>query len=257
MQPNTAFYPDPPPRKPLQGVRQIIAFNWHFYALAIGLMGVLVIFGGPVGAILSGLMAIPMVISLVISWYVYDASSLYQFRWLNSMRVPESGMLLNIHAGFDETSAILHAHYPVRALQVMDFYHPERHAEVSIRRARRARKQYPGTVSVDPQALPAADGSVAAAFVIFAAHEIREPGERVAFLSELRRVLADGGQIAVVEHLRDGANFFAYTVGFFHFMALSQWKRDFQQAQLNLVAHRKLNPFVSLFILEKWNYSSK
>jgi hypothetical protein len=52
-----------------------------------------------------------------------------------------------------------------------------------------------------------------------------------------------------VEHLRDPANFLAYTIGFLHFYSRATWRAAFRGAGLHLLREQKLTPFISAFIL--------
>lgn len=235
-------------RYPLQGVMNIIRFNWHFYLLAGLLLAVLLFFGQE---ILVWFMAGSMILSLAVSWYVYDASGLYTFRWLDFSGSGHPRSIVNIHAGFDETSGRLFHRYPGAALQVFDFYDPGRHTEVSISRARKAYAPCPGTRKINTNAIPLAAGSADVIFLFFSAHEIRNFEERCIFFNELRRCLSDDGKIIVLEHLRDAPNFIAYNVGFLHFFSKREWKRTFEQCRLDINREKKVTPFLSAFILQK------
>jgi hypothetical protein len=65
------------------------------------------------------------------------------------------------------------------------------------------------------------------------------------------RILKPDGQIIIVEHLRDRANFLAYNIGFFHFHSRSIWLRAFSSAGLSLRQELKITPFVTAFIVGK------
>ena len=245
-------------RKRGEGVRNIVRFNWHFYAAAaVGALGLAAALAlAPENSVWQlgcrlALLAVllPTLVSLGVSWYVYDASGLYAFGWLPPLAGPSPRRLLNIHAGFDETSALLRQQFPAAELRVFDFYDPALHTEVSIRRARAAAAPYPGTEAVRPHALPLPAAATDWVLVLLAAHEIREPAQRVAFLREIRRVLAPGGRAVVLEHLRDPANFLAYTIGFLHFYSRATWLAAFRGAGLHLLHEQKLTPFLSAFIL--------
>jgi len=246
-----------PVRKPLQGLVNIVRFNWHFYALALGLVVVLALTAGTLPAPLSyyagfmaALVATPVVVSLLISTYVYDFAGLYQLGWLPAHFVPEPGAtLLNVSAGFDEISPVLRQHWQPGQLLAVDFYDPARHTEVSIRRARRAYPLPPGTLKASTHALPLPDQSVDSTLAFLAAHEIRDAAERAAFFTEIRRVTRPNGAVIVVEHLRDAANFLAYTIGFFHFHSRPAWLATFQAAELAVVQEVKLTPFITVFVL--------
>ncbi|MFD2787615.1 class I SAM-dependent methyltransferase [Hymenobacter rubripertinctus] len=245
-------------RRAGEGVGNIIRFNWHFYAGAAGVA--LALTAGLVlradsaawrlglGLALAAVL-VPTVVSLLVSWYVYDLAGLYSFEWLDTGDAPPR-QLVNIHAGFDESSARLCQRFPAAQLRVLDFYDPTEHTEVSIRRARAACPPYPGTEAVRPPALPLPAAATNLVVVLLAAHEIRRPAQRVAFLRELGRVLAPGGRAVVVEHLRDPVNFLAYTIGFLHFYSRATWLSAFHQAGLRLRTEQKITPFISVFVLE-------
>ncbi len=247
-----------PLRKPLQGVGNVVRFNWHFY---LGAGGAALTLAGlwlagpsllrPYAALLLGLALLPLLLSLLITAYIYDFSGLYQFRWLTK-RVPAPAAMLTLSAGFDEISAPLAHHYPGASLLAADFYDAARHTEVSIRRARRAYPPYPGTRVVDTRvALPLPPNSIDLAVAFLAAHEIREAAERAAFFRELTRVLAPTGTVVVTEHLRDPANFLAYTIGFLHFHSRRVWLATFRAAGLRVEREVKITPFITAFFLRK------
>jgi SAM-dependent methyltransferase len=243
-------------RKPFQGLLNIVRFNWHFYVFAFVLLGSLLFAINflekplqPFLLIICILAAASTIVSLLVSWYVYDLSGLYHFKWLNP-RITDS-TIVNINAGFDETSALLKTKFNNAELIVLDFYDPIKHTEVSIKRARKAYPPFPGTLQVETSDLKLLSNSAAKIFVILSAHEIRDVNERVVFFEELKRVLQPTGQIYVIEHLRDVPNFLAYNIGFLHFHSKSSWLKTFQESGLYLIDELKLTSFISIFILDK------
>jgi ubiquinone/menaquinone biosynthesis C-methylase UbiE len=244
-------------RKPLQGVWNIIRFNWHFYALAAFLILVILVtryYYNPVSTladIIVLLIACPVLISLAVSTYVYDLSGLYKLSWLNNLKRGEGESIININAGFDETSKLINAKFTTAQLQVADFYEPAKHTEISLQRARKVYPPFPGTQRISTAQLPMQNGSADKIFTIFSAHEIRNDPERIAFFKELHRVLKPAGQIIVTEHLRDTANFLAYNIGFFHFHSKATWLNTFRKAGLKVSQQIKVTPFITTFILEK------
>ena len=129
-------------RKPYQGVINIVRFNWHFYVFSVISVLVLLFGSSHAGSLMfwpyiflaTGIIASSF-ISLLVSYYVYDQSGLYGFRWLQQFNKSRTRDVVNIHAGFDETSSILKNSFPDATLRVFDFYDPARHTEVSIERA--------------------------------------------------------------------------------------------------------------------------
>ena len=172
-------------------------------------------------------------------------------KWLQQINFNSTKTIANINAGFDETSAILQSKFQNSGLHVLDFYDPEKHTEVSIKRARNLYPSYPGTISIDTKNLNFNDAEMDVVFLIFAAHEIRNQDERIAFFKELNRVLKADGKIILVEHLRDFANFLAFNIGFFHFFSKTNWTNTIQNSNLKIESETKLTPFTSLFILSK------
>jgi SAM-dependent methyltransferase len=243
-------------REPFQGIFNIVRFNWHFYviaAIAISLLFLACYFVSPflqsIIFTLCVLAILSVLLSLAASYYIYDVTDLYQLNWIESESKATS--IVNINAGFDETSHLLQAKFNNAKLTVLDFYDPIKHTEISIKRARKAYPAYPNTKSIKTTELELADNSADIIFLIFAAHEIRDEAERIVFFKALNRLLKPDGKIYITEHLRDLPNFIAYNIGFFHFHAKSTWLNNFSAAKLKIVQEKKLNPFVSKFILSK------
>lgn len=245
-------------RKPLQGIRQIIRFNWHFYFIAIVvIVGLLVvsIFLPLVFKYVAWLVIMmasgAMVTSVLVSMYVYDFTNLYSLDFLKKESNQRDLKILNIHAGFDETSSIIHNMLPQANLEVADFYNPLIHTEVSIKRARRSLPAYPGTLSIQTHSLPYEDESFQIIMLFLSAHEIRNNPERIRFFIELKRILHKDGKIILTEHLRDLPNFLAYQIGFLHFHSKKTWIDTIESAGLKILSADKLNPFMIQFNIGK------
>ena len=243
-------------RKPFQGTWNIIRFNWHFYVIS---------FTACLTALLATVLLdekwhylcylaivfvlLPLAISLLVSYYIYDFSNLYQLNWLNQALLGNKGAILNINAGFDETSGIIQNKFTEAKIHICDFYDPNTHTEVSIKRARNAYPPHPDTIKVSTDRLPYPNSYFDMVCAVFVAHEVREEAERVGLFEELRRVLKPEGKLYVTEHLRDGYNFGAYNIGFLHFFSRNTWLNTFNQSGLVLLEEEKITPFVRTFIL--------
>jgi ubiquinone/menaquinone biosynthesis C-methylase UbiE len=243
-------------RKPFQGVFNIIRFNWHFYVLALCSILFIFILAHYLNEtyktylyLLCFLIFLPIFVSLYVSYYVYDVSSLYSLKWIDDNN--ERLNIININAGFDETSILLKEKFPHAELAVLDFYDSKKHTEVSIKRARNAYPPYPNTIQVTTSQLPFEDNSTDKIFVIFAAHEIRHEEERIVFFKELKKIIKPTGQIIVTEHLRDVPNFLAYNIGFLHFYSKQTWLNTFLSANLHVEKEQKITSFISTFTLTK------
>jgi len=250
-------------RKPFEGVYNIIRFNRHFYVLAFAAIFLILLAGlllPPSFAfpalVASALIALPLLSSLFISYYIYDRSALYSLSWLDRVSLSKGSAIVNIHAGFDESSHLLKHKFPEAELRVLDFYDPVKHTEISIKRAREAYPAFPGTQAISTSRLPLAESSCDLIFLILAAHEIRNEEERLAFFKGLHHALKPDGKIIVTEHLRDFPNFLAYTIGFFHFLPESHWKKAFAGSGLHIRERFRITPFINTFILTKHGSTS-
>ncbi|MEP7076811.1 MAG: class I SAM-dependent methyltransferase [Acidobacteriota bacterium] len=250
-------------RRPFQGLWNVIRFNWPFYVLALGLMPVVLVirYFMPLqfrvaADFLLIFAAILTLLSLAVSWYVYDLAGFYRLDWLAKLQSGSSATIININAGFDETSELLKSRFPDAEMIVYDFYDPAKHTEASIKRARAAYPPFPGTRQVTTGELPLGADSADRIFAIFSAHEIRKADERRAFFFELNRILSPNGQVVVVEHLRDASNYLAYNIGALHFHSRESWLDTFAAARLDIEDEIKLTPFVTAFFLKKHGTAS-
>ena len=246
-------------RKSYQGVFNIVRFNWHFYVIAAAFVITLFVAALLMDTIFWLYISIGIgiitstFISLLVSYYVYDRSDLYDFHWLRQFHKWDTPNIVNIHAGFDETSAILRRTFPESRLLVFDFYDPLKHTEVSIERARKAYPPFEETVKITTSKLPIASNSMDIIFNIFALHEVRNRKERIDFLKQQVATLENDGRVVVVEHLRDLPNFLAYNIGFIHFFSQREWLNNFLRAGLDIERKFKRTPFITVFILKKVN----
>ena len=242
-------------RKKFQGVLNILSFNRHFYvfgliALTLIILSYLIfnwsvlLFWIIISAFLYGL-----IMPLVVSAYVYDFSGYYTLNWLNNFKLTDSKdkQILNINAGFDETSFLIKKHFPQSELKVFDFYNSEKHTETAIIRARKVSLVYPNTQQIISSNIPLKDNSVDLIFLLSAAHEIRTQDEKIKFLKECRRVCKSNANIIMIEHLRDFPNFIAFSIGFTHFFSMKTWMSAFKKAGFEKFTERKLTPFMSIF----------
>ncbi len=242
-------------RRPFQGVLNILSFNRHFYVIGLGVLALItasyILIGWSnllywliVASFLYGL-----IMPLVISAYIYDFSGYYDFQWLKNCSVSDSSIkqIININAGFDETSFTIKNYFPNSDLKVFDFYNAKQHTEPAIIRARKVSLVYPNTQQIQSDSIPLTDKSVDIIFLLSAVHEIRSHNERVQFLKECHRVCKPSGKVIMVEHLRDIPNFLAFSIGFTHFFSRSTWKQAFKQAGFPSFREIKFTPFMSIF----------
>ncbi len=243
-------------RKPLQGVCNIIRFNWHFYAIALavvlGLWCIAVYFGKPIQIAIHTFCVLvtgATLLSLLASLYVYDLSGFYKLNWITTQN--SENTIVNISAGFDETSTLLQNKFPTAQVVALDFYDPVQHTEISIKRARKAYPPFPKTRTVTTTNLEFDNDFADKIFVILSAHEIRNARERKLFFSELKRIVKPTGQIYITEHLRDFPNGIVYNIGFFHFYSKKTWHKAFKDSGLTIYQEIKPTVFMSTFILNK------
>lgn len=247
-------------REPLQGVTQIVCYNWPFYvfggvAVGLGIVALrllpLPVWLTPWGWLGVALAAWWLLASLAASWWVYDASPLCRWEWVRELFPEAPARWANLHAGLDESTHALRRLFPHSDGLPLDFYDAETMTEPSIRRARALTPPPEPAAPVSADDLPLPDDALDAVFLFFAAHELRRPGERQRLFREVARVLRPGGRVVLAEHLRDGANFAAFGPGFLHFWPRSEWRRLADMAGLRVTDEQRITPFVGVFVLEK------
>ena len=242
-------------RRKFQGVLNILSFNRHFYLFGLVVLAALfasrlffkwpdTIFMLTVIAFLYGLL-----MPLIVSAYVYDFSGFYNFNWLKNQVEDDEAikLIVNINAGFDETSFIINHKFPNADLKVFDFYNAKQHTEPAIKRARKVSLVYPGNQQIASGLIPVNDNTADIIFLLSAAHEIRSHQEKIVFLKECHRICKPEGKIIMVEHLRDFPNFLAFTIGFTHFFSRNTWKNAFASADFSSFKETKFTPFLSIF----------
>ena len=242
-------------RKKFQGVLNILSFNRHFYVFGLLVLSVLfanrwliewptTLFWIVIIAFIYGL-----VMPLIVSAFVYDFSGFYTFNWLENIikEDNEPKLIVNINAGFDETSFILKNIFPHSDIKVFDFYNAKQHTEPAIKRARKVSLVYPNTQQIVSNAIPLKDNTADIVFLLSAVHEIRSHDEKIQFLKECNRLCKPDGKVIMVEHLRDFPNFLAFSVGFTHFFSRSAWKNAFESAGFSSFKETKFTPFMSIF----------
>jgi ubiquinone/menaquinone biosynthesis C-methylase UbiE len=245
-----------PSRAPYQGLLQIYKYNRPFYLRTVAGMIAAIIFSVWLPLALhifvllaTGTAAFWICSSLLVSHYVYDRSDLYRLCWLRECLSRSPMRWINIHSGIDEISLAIALMFPGSEGQITDIYDPRQMTEPSIKRARRLAAV--PSPSADTQTLPAQDQDFEAAFLIFAAHELRHHEARVRLLREVARVLRVGGEVVLVEHLRDWANFVAFGPGFLHFFSARTWQDAAHAAGMPIRLHRTVTPFVHVFVLQR------
>ena len=242
-------------RRKFQGVINILSFNRHFYIYGITALA-LILFALHflvLPSILSLLVIIGfaygLLMPLIVSAYVYDASGYYHLQWLDHFIEDKSKTMniVNINAGFDETSFLIKNKLTNSELKVFDFYNEMQHTEPAIVRARQVSLTYPNTQQIESKAVPLEDNCTDIIFLLSAAHEIREFHEKVGFLKECKRVLKSDGKVIMVEHLRDFPNFIAFTIGFNHFFSKQVWETALSKGGFGTIKEKKFTPFMSIF----------
>lgn len=242
-------------RRRFQGVINILSFNRHFYVFGLGVLALLFAsrlffhWPEPVFWVIFIAFLYGLIMPLIVSAYVYDFSGFYNFTWLDKQVEDKKKVesIVNINAGFDETSVIIKNKFPHAELKVFDFYNAKQHTEPAIKRARKVSAVYPGTENISSGAIPLKDKTADIIFLLSAVHEIRSYKEKVQFLKECKRLCKPGGKVIMVEHLRDFPNFLAFSVGFTHFFSRSTWKSAFEIAGFSSFRETKFTPFMSVF----------
>jgi len=246
-----------PARKTFEGLFNVVRFNWHYYAILFASM-LFIFFTAqitdrfrPFAYLFVVVALLISLVSLLATYYIYDHSPLYSLSWFRDKLYHKPARIVNINAGFDETSRLFSDIYAKDELTVFDIYDPKKQTEISIKRARNKYPPFPGTRNITTTHIPLKDGYADRIFLFLSVHEIRNNQERNNFFEELNRILSKNGKIIVVEHLRDAPNFLAYNIGFFHFYSKKTWLNNFFSSGLHCREQIKITPFITAFILDK------
>lgn len=242
----------------IKGLLQIIKFNRHFYLGAITLIFLLLLkiesWNGTllIAANTALIVLIYFVFSsLLISWYIFDYRNIQNLEYIQQFQLEEKSELLNIHAGFDETSESIRHLFSSGKLSVLDFYEKSKHTEQSLKVARKLNSTTYKSENISTENIPRMNESVDYVFLIFSAHEIRDTKERNIFFKELHRILKQDGKIIMTEHLCDFANFMAYGPGAFHFWTEKTWLTCIGQAGMNVEQKIKITPWINCYLISK------
>lgn len=243
-------------RAPYEGMWNVVRFNWPKYILGLGVIVAAFIcarlfplWGSAFHAM--GLLAIIAVLfPLLVSHIIYDRSHLYHMPWMDHVVGAEPRHVLNLNAGFDESSVIIQERFPRSELTVVDLFDAARCTEPSIARARRSYPPYPGTLVIADGKLPSRNTSIDLVVAFLSLHEIRGHADRVALLKDVQRSLSPDGHLIVTEHLRDLSNALAFTIGVLHFHSRTTWQRAFKEAGLRITRTQRTAGFITTFILQ-------
>ena len=182
-------------RKKFQGVLNILSFNRHFYIYGLIVLALIIAshqifqWSNALLWVVIAAFTYGLLMPLVVSAYVYDFSGYYDFNWLKKLNIEDSNtkQLVNINAGFDETSFLIKNNFPKSNLNVFDFYNADNHTEPAIIRARKVSLVYPNTQQIKSDIIPLKNECVDVIFLLSAAHEIRSQQEKIQFLKECHR----------------------------------------------------------------------
>lgn len=236
-----------------EGVWNVVRFNAPKYVL-----GVVVVVLACIGAYffaqarpfwigVAVVALVMIVVPLVATHIVYDRSDLYRMPWLSGQQ-PRS--VINLNAGFDESSAVLQQRFSNSNLRVIDLFDPVRCTEPSIVRARKAYPPYPGTVHATGSALPTDTASIDLVVAFLSLHEVRKHADRVAVFVDIKRTLVPDGRLVVTEHLCDLSNTLVFTFGVPHFHTRATWLHAFHEAGLRIVHEQRTAGLITTFILQ-------
>jgi SAM-dependent methyltransferase len=228
---------------------RMVRYNWPKYLTAAVVLLILAALPWP-----WRLLAVPGVagvaVSLAATWWVYDHSSLYRWRWALDL-IPAPARYAVVSTGLDEISPALRDLLPDAEPTLLDCYDPVVMTEGSVRRARRLNPPPDGSVRADVDALPVAAAEQDAVFLAFAAHELRRPAQRQALFAEVARVLRPGGRLVLVEHCRDAVTVAAYGPGAWHFYPRREWLRLARGARLTPVGEARMTPLVRALVFQR------
>jgi len=242
---------------PFAGMLRVVLFNWPVYvfaaACASGSIGAALLFPPSLMRYLllaaAALGLWQALASLVASHWVYDRSSFRGGLWLDLFKPPDGASIVSVHSGYDEIGANLQKRFAGLKIATVDLFPALGRREFSIIMAKTAYPPSSRPICTTINNWPITERSVDLVLIAFAAHELRQAGQKEMLFKQAAGVLKSKGQIVLVEHLRDWPNFLAFGPGFMHFASGNEWRRCIAVAGLKIVRHYKITPFVEVFVL--------
>jgi len=239
------------------GMVRIFFYNWPIYVgtwvSSLLVLSFALVLHPPLAALIAFGATAALVwslVSLLVSFYVYDKSQLVSGDWVPALVGNDAKTWATVHAGLD-AEVELDDVMPGRCLGRLDIFDPQIMTSPSIKRARAHTAMTKSATACKATALPIADQACDVVVVAFTAHEIRDNHARETFFSELRRSVRPGGKILIVEHLRDVPNFAAFGPGFLHFVARREWLRLAKKAALEIASETRITPWVMALTLQR------
>jgi SAM-dependent methyltransferase len=236
------------------GALRILKYNWPVFA-ATWVASLLVFLWASItghawlAAIAPG-PALWSLLSLLVSYYIYDRSGLTEGAWIHALLGGHVDAWVNVHAGLD-AEVLLDSALSTACVAHVDIFDSATMDAPSIARARGVTAQQHVSRSGTPASLPLEEEVCDTLFVLFTAHEIRSQSAREAFFAESRRVLRPNGRMLLLEHVQDFANFAAFGPGMFHFQTRREWLRLADHAKFLMVREARITPWVMALVLEK------
>jgi hypothetical protein len=202
--------------------------------------------------VFAGLIVLNMLMSLAAAFSLYDHSDLFQLKDWPLEIVPASarnGLL--VHASFDPISRKLEALFPDMELQVYNIFGNRHEKDRGVKVSNRVFPPHPQELTIDPTQLPVIERSQDVIFGVTAVHELMTHEKRVQFFQEAHRVLRAEGKMILIEQMRTPLNFLFFNIGAFHFLTPAEWRRCIVEADLDVVAQKKMTPFGDLWVIQK------
>lgn len=245
-------------RGPLDGVRNVIRFDWPYFVAAE-----LVVIAGVVTAtllspsllalgiaLLSVAAMFGIALSLLVSHIVYDRSDLYRLFWLpRALRGASPHDAVYCQIGFDDASMLFQRALGAVQWTFLDHYDPMQIRDTSTRRARKVYPPSATTKSAPFNAWPVESSSADVIVGMLAIHRLRGVDERAAWFAEARRVLRPGGRVLIIERVRDVANLIAFGPGALKLHSAAQWTASWHDTGLRLQDSFRVTPWVRVFVL--------
>lgn len=190
--------------------------------------------------------------SLTAAYLLYDHSDLFQLKHWPLQIVPAGARTsLLVHASFDPISRKIEALFPAMKLQVYNIFGNRHEKDSGVKVSNRVFPPHPLELTIDPTQLPVNDGSQDVIFGVTAIHELMTHEKRVQFFREAHRVLREGGKLILIEQMRTPLNFIFFNIGAFHFLTPREWLSCIAEADLAVVAAKRMTPFGDLWVIER------
>jgi len=229
----------------------LIYYSWPLYATILSILTITIFLAfDPSYCLPAIVVAIPFawfgIASIVAFYWMYDTNTFFSCAWIPEKLKLSPKHCLQVSLGLKETTLQLNEVFSNCNHETLDIFDPLIMTEPGLRRARKCQNLSPNTC-VPFNNFPIQDHWANSSFLILAAHEIRDQRKRDELFVEMIKKTREGGDLIVVEHIRNLLSYISFGPGAFHIYPKKEWTRISEKFNLELIEQFWVNPYIYVY----------